>query len=398
MAYNLVLNSSNLIGSQNNSYKYNFINGSLNIPEGSEIAVSQITIPYSWFNISSQIGNNLISYYIPNSSNIQTKYDLIIPNGFYTINDLNIFLQSQLKLNGHYWYSTQGNYSTQIQFVGSITGTTLQVSQTSSQQVQLYIGYVISYIPVGSSSYTTAIISSYTTSAGLYNLSGSPTSTTSVAMISQTNSEILPTIIYPLTIQTYTPQYCNQIISITIPTISNIVNLLGANYVNSNGLNGTVSWSGGYPTSGNQCAYLVIPTTNINTTTIGNLLGFVSGSYPSLNSSIPSTTLTQTINGNSLQSNPPFPSLGSFVNGVIVRCNLVENNVSMPSDVLDNFPITSTFGSNINYLPISNNAMKLIAGKHSSLIITFNDQNFNPLLMNDSNVLISLMIYYPKKK
>jgi hypothetical protein len=397
MAYNLVLNNSNLIGSSNNTYKYNFINGSLNIPEDSEIAVSQITIPYSWFNISSQYGNNTMSYYIPNSSNVQTRYDLIIPNGFYTTTDLNNFLQSQLKNNGHYWYSTQGaTYSQQIQFVGSITGTTLQISQASSAQVQVYIGYVISYIPIGSTSYSTVTILSYNNTAGSYTLKESvPTATSNVAMTAQTNSEITPIIIYPLTIQTYTPQYTNQIISLTIPTAANIINIFGSNFVNGNGLNGTITWAGGYPTSGTQCAYLVIPNTNINTTTIGNLLGFSSGSYPSTSSSL--TVLSQTINGNSLSASPPFPPNGSSVNGVIVRCNLVENDVTMPSDILDNFPITSTFGSNINYLPISNNAMKLKKGRHSSIIITFNDQNFNPLLMNDSNVLISLMIYYKKK-
>ena len=71
----------------------------------------------------------------------------------------------------------------------------------------------------------------------------------------------------------------------------------------------------------------------------------------------------------------------------------------MPSDVLDSFPITSTFGSNINYLPIADNTVKLKQGKFSSLTLSFTDQNFNPLLANDPNVLISLLIhFYPVVK
>jgi len=394
MSYNLVLNSSNAINS--NTFKYNFINGSLDIPEGSTIAISQITIPYSWFNVSSIIGNNTFSYFIPNSSNTQIEYKIIIPNGFYQVSDLNIYLQSQLKINGHYWYSTQGINSGNITFLGSITGTTLTI--TPGQLIQVSIGYVIQYIPNSGTTYTTSIITAIL-SASTFTVS-TPSTTTSVTMIIQTNNEIIPTIIYPLSFSTYSPLYCNQIISLTIPTNINIYNIFGAYYVYANGLNGQSSWAGGYPTIGNQCAYITFNTTSATTTTIGNLLGFTSSSiyntiYPSNISSL--SVLSQTINGNSLSSFPPFSPLGSSVNGVIVRCNLVENNITIPSDVMDNFPITSQFGSNINYLPISNNAMKLIKGRHSNLIITFNDQNFNPLLMNDSNVLISIMIYYPKK-
>ena len=92
---------------------------------------------------------------------------------------------------------------------------------------------------------------------------------------------------------------------------------------------------------------------------------------------------------------PTFAPLGSNVNGIIVRCNLVYNPVNAYTDVLDSFPITATFGSNINYLPISDNWMKVKPGKYSSLIVTFMDQNFNPLLANDPNVLITLLIKLP---
>jgi hypothetical protein len=50
-----------------------------------------------------------------------------------------------------------------------------------------------------------------------------------------------------------------------------------------------------------------------------------------------------------LQYTPPFPAEGTFVNGLIIRCNLVENLVSGQSDVLECTPNTSQFGSNINY-------------------------------------------------
>ena len=62
---------------------------------------------------------------------------------------------------------------------------------------------------------------------------------------------------------------------------------------------------------------------------------------------------------------------------------------------MDSFSITSTFGSNINYLPISDNWVKLKRGKFSSLVITLNDQNFNVLNALDSNILMSILIKFP---
>ena len=402
MSYNLVLNSKNVIGVNNNTYQYNFLQGSFTVPEGSVMGISQITLPYSFINVSSSLGNNTFQYYIPTGSGgSQTAYTVTLPNGFYTVSDIQNQLWATMKTNGHYYYNTQGVYSQQTQFVGSISGTTLTISQSVSQSVQLSIGYVISYIPVGSTSVTTAIVSSYGATAGTYTLSGSPTATTTIAMTAQNNSEINPNIIYPLSITTNTPLYTNQITSYTIPIANNVISVFGAGFFPANGQNGQPSWTGGYPSgsyTGNSTPYIVIPTTNSSTTTIGNILGFAGGNYPTTNTGLSASVLTSVATGNSLTSNPPFPPLGSTINGVVVRCNLVENNVQYPNDIMDSFPITSTYGSNINYLPISDNWVKMKAGKFSNLTITFNEQNFNPLICLDNNVLITLLIKFPDKK
>ena len=102
MSYNLVLNSSNVVrnGNYPYQYEYNFINGGIDIPENSEMTINQITIPYSWFSFSSSLGNNSITYYIPNSSNFQTAYTVSIPNSTCQVSDLNLILQNAMKANG----------------------------------------------------------------------------------------------------------------------------------------------------------------------------------------------------------------------------------------------------------------------------------------------------------
>jgi hypothetical protein len=82
----------------------------------------------------------------------------------------------------------------------------------------------------------------------------------------------------------------------------------------------------------------------------------------------------------------------TVVNNVIVQCNLVKNDAGTPSNILDTFPITSTFGSNINYSPPFQKFVKLNAGRYSSLSITFVDQNLNTIQVQDSNVCISLLL------
>jgi len=400
MSYNFVLNNRNLVPNiqAQNQYQYNFPQGAFTVPEGTTMSINQITIPYSWRNISASLGNNTFSYYIPNSSNVQTQYSITLADGFYTLADIQTALQTVMKTNGHYWYNTQSAYLQQFQFTGAISGTTLTID-ASFRQIQLYVGYDVSYIATSGTTYTNAVISAVGPSGtGTYTIaSATGNCLTGTAIQVQTASEITPSIIYPINLTSNPVLYTNNIQSYTIPTSANIQSIFGAGWINSNGLNGQTSWVGGYPTSGNQFAYLVFPATTSTTQTIGNILGFTSSGTTSYPTAGTSTTASQNVNGNSLSAQPPFVPKGSTVNGIIVRCNLIQNNISYYNDVLDCIPIQgTTYGSNINYLPISNNEVALKAGKYSQLTITFNDDNFNTLNMLDPTVLISLIINYPR--
>ena len=88
MSFALVINSQNLLGNGNNTFQYNFLGGTFTIPEGSEMMITNIQIPYSFYNISQLYGNNLITLNFPNSSGGYTAYNWTIPDGFYTITSL----------------------------------------------------------------------------------------------------------------------------------------------------------------------------------------------------------------------------------------------------------------------------------------------------------------------
>ena len=110
MSYKLILNSSNVVGSNNSQFLYKFTNGSFHIDEGSEITITQITIPYSWFNINSTYYNNAsISYRFYYGSGSYNIYTVSITNGYYTIDSLNSYLeQYQISQNQYFTNTTTG--------------------------------------------------------------------------------------------------------------------------------------------------------------------------------------------------------------------------------------------------------------------------------------------------
>ena len=70
-----------------------------------EMAISQATIPYSWYKITSNYANNSFSFQWP--TGVYTAFT--IPDGFYTVSDLNAYIQQVCITNG--WYLIDGTGS-----------------------------------------------------------------------------------------------------------------------------------------------------------------------------------------------------------------------------------------------------------------------------------------------
>lgn len=62
------------------------------------IALDSLSMSYSWHNVSSDFNNNKLSY-TPDSGT--TWYPLTLPNGNYSYNELNSYIQREIELNGH---------------------------------------------------------------------------------------------------------------------------------------------------------------------------------------------------------------------------------------------------------------------------------------------------------
>jgi len=289
MSFVLTLNSTNVSNtSTNTTFKYNFINGGFTCRDY-EMCVSSITLPYSFYNISNYYSNKTFSLIFPTAATT-IQYDVSLPDGFYTVTEINSYIQLYCQSVGAYLVDSSGDYVYFIQLV--------------------------------------------------YN----------------------------------TAYYSVQLLTFIVPTLANI----GTYTRPSTGLYSTLGT--GLPTTSSTPQLVLASTGSIRT-----IIGFAAGTFPST---------TQTSNYNISSTLTP---IGTTVNSIIMRCSLVSNSCTSPSDILDSMPIKDTsFGSNITYDPSFEKFVNISDGTFNNFTFTFADQSLNEIYARDPNVSITLLIR-PKK-
>jgi len=100
----LIVNQNNVVsGTFNDTYTYRFPAGAVEFKDD-QVAVSSVSIYYAWFNINQSLYNNNSFTYTWTDG---ITYPVVFPNGgYYTISDLNAYLQSVMFTNKHYLFNT----------------------------------------------------------------------------------------------------------------------------------------------------------------------------------------------------------------------------------------------------------------------------------------------------
>ena len=102
----IVFNQTNIVNDgQNNKLVYKFPNSV--VLKDKYVAVSSISMFYSWFNITTGFGNNIVTY-TWTAGATTTTYTVTIPDGLYEIVELNNFFQFTMIQNGTYWITSAG--------------------------------------------------------------------------------------------------------------------------------------------------------------------------------------------------------------------------------------------------------------------------------------------------
>jgi len=122
----LVLNASNVVpNSDNNTLVYDFPNSIM--LKDKFISVSQITMYYSWFNITSSYQNNTFRYSWSVGSTL-TYYDVVIPDGLYEIADINKYLQWTMINNGTYLINSNGENVYYVELLVNLNRLSIQIN------------------------------------------------------------------------------------------------------------------------------------------------------------------------------------------------------------------------------------------------------------------------------
>jgi hypothetical protein len=143
MPKQLIINSANF-NINNNKFVYKFPVRQ-RFKKGDKVGLSSISIYNSFFNISSVYNNNYYTFTFPSATPIDITFT--IPNGYYSISDLNYYFQQQCILNGLYCTSSS-NSSSNIYFMEFTTNAVRYAGQinlyalpTASQATTM--GYAI---------------------------------------------------------------------------------------------------------------------------------------------------------------------------------------------------------------------------------------------------------------
>jgi hypothetical protein len=105
------MNSNNVItGSNNSRYSYTFINNNLTLLDEAEICISNITLPYSFYNVTTAYDNRTFNFTFPTTVSSGASYTFTLSEGFYTVTDINAAFQQFMILNGMYLINSAGKY------------------------------------------------------------------------------------------------------------------------------------------------------------------------------------------------------------------------------------------------------------------------------------------------
>ena len=122
----IVFNQNNIVDrGSNNQLIYDFPN-SVTFKDH-YIAVSSISIYYSWFNIAQIYNNNFFTYTWTSGANTQT-FTITIPDGLYQIKEVNEFIQFSMIDNGTYWIDSTGQYVYPFNFILNPTRYAVQLN------------------------------------------------------------------------------------------------------------------------------------------------------------------------------------------------------------------------------------------------------------------------------
>ena len=118
----------------------------------------------------------------------------------------------------------------------------------------------------------------------------------------------------------------------------------------------------------------------VTTSAFGQLIGFTENIYP------------EVVSNNKVKINSTLTPHPTLVNSLILTCNMISSKYYNPINVFCSIPICAKFGSLMHIINPSPIFSIITEGYYNNIVIEFLDQNFNRVMLHDSDVVISLSI------
>lgn len=381
----LIINSSNVVANTNNSvYKYNFPAGNVEFKKGQKLALGSIQMYYSTFNITASQGNNSFSYIWVDGREIT----ITIPDGFYDIDGINAFLHFVMIQQGHYLLNTAGEYFYFLTFV--INSATYQIN-INAYPMSLAT-YPVANYTIGA--YSTATI---TTSSPATPVAWSRPTAQITPMVRILANNFRNIVGFEAG---YYPQGQTGFAT-TVPTTSlaqaTITNSPATTTFTITSISGTTLTTTGSPSllagmvisgTGITLGTYIVSVTTANTfvVSVSQTVGAITGTFYSMSASqSPSYSVIQTFGSSSV---PQVSPLSSYV----LTCNLLNNNFAIPNSLLYSFSPQGAFGEQFTIAPNQYSFIDIQPGQYNSFEVTFLDQRNIPTTLQDSNLVILLII------
>lgn len=379
----LILNSNNVVANTDNSvYQYRFPAGNVSFEKGDRLALASVQMYYSTFNLTRINNNNQFQYIWVDGRTITIN----MPDGFYTIDDISNYIQFVMFQQGHYLTDTDG---TIFYFMNlTVNASTYQIT--------------INTYPMSRTLYPPSAYKLGTPTAGIITTS-SPTTT--VAWSIPTNP-ITPSLVVLNNNFTkvigfnagFYPQGQTGF-STTPPTTSlaqATITIGGTTTFSITSIVGTVLTTTGSPalvagmaitgTGIAQGTMIVSGSANTWVVSISQTIGAITGTFfPITATQSPSYATIQTF---SSAFTPQVSPLASYV----LTCSLLQNNFAVPNSLLYSFSPSGNFGASFTVAPYQYSFIDIQAGQYNSFNVSFLDQNLRPVVLQDNNLVILLVI------
>jgi hypothetical protein len=137
----------------------------------------------------------------------------------------------------------------------------------------------------------------------------------------------------------------------------------------------------------------IIPQIVIPATKFSLVVGFAVGVFPnSVISGVPPAQIQTPSYPTDQQFLSSFTPQVSPLSSYILTCSLVNNNYAVPNNLLYSFPPQGTVGEQFLVSPYEYMMINCNPGTYSYFTITLVDQNFQPIAIEDPNIIIQLII------